>query len=115
MRVGRFQLAFGGGETGLWVQPKGLRSVYLAWVGEGVRIIPGSRATNECIYEGVRAHGLSWLTGPRCASRPLRPGAAEVERSGTTTVLLAKQTGYGTKGLLKGWGICNYTNESCWC
>lgn len=75
--------------------------MYLAWVGEGVRI-PRSRATNECIYEGVRAHDLSWLVGPRCASRQ----CARRGRGGTVRHddrVISKADGYGRKGLFKGW------------
>lgn len=83
--------------------------MYLAWVGEGVRIIPGSRATNECIYKGgdspwpVLAPVLARV-GRRCASRPLRcPARPRWHGRGTTTVLLAKQAVTGGRGLFKGW------------
>lgn len=53
----------------------------------------------------------SWGCGAR---RATASGVTESVRSGPT-VLLAKQPGYGRTGDDKGMGICNYTNESCWC
>lgn len=89
---------------------KGLRSVYLAWVGEGVRI-PGSRATNECIYEGWEKPTTclgSWGCGAR---RATAFGVAESVRSGPDRVT-SEAAGLRKEGDDKGMGICNYTNES---
>ena len=93
-------MAFGG-ETGLWVQPKGLRSVYLAWVGEGVRI-PRSRATNDCIYHGggepngpVSARGAVVRVAPL---RPARPNGAVKPDN-----VISEARRLREEGLIKAW------------
>lgn len=80
---------------------KGLRSVYLAWVGEGVRI-PGRGPPTSVFRKGVRTHGLSRLPGVAvCASRH----CARRGRDGTVrpNSVISKADGNGRKGLIKGW------------